>query len=192
MEEGSLRCDANVSIRPRGQAAFGTKAEVKNVNSFRYLEKALEFEIDRQIDVIESGGKVVQETRLWDTAYGSHALDAQQGRGARLPLLSRTGPAAAPRRRGAHRARPRHHARIAGRAQPSIRRRVRHPGVRRGRVDAIGGARGLFRSDGQGGRKLEGGEQLDHGRTAAHAQGARAVDRSHIVAARGSRRVARR
>ena len=68
MEEGSLRCDANVSIRPRGQTTLGTKAEVKNVNSFRYLEKALEYEITRQIDVIEGGGKVVQETRLWDTA----------------------------------------------------------------------------------------------------------------------------
>jgi len=64
MEEGSLRCDANVSVRPRGQEALGTKAEVKNVNSFRYLEKALEYEIRRQIDLIEGGGKVVQETRL--------------------------------------------------------------------------------------------------------------------------------
>ena len=68
MEEGSLRCDANVSVRPAGQARFGTKAEVKNVNSFRYLEKALEYEIDRQIELIEGGGRVVQETRLWDSA----------------------------------------------------------------------------------------------------------------------------
>ncbi len=70
MEEGSLRCDANVSVRPVGQAAFGTKAEVKNVNSFRYLQKALEYEIGRQIDVIEHGGRVVQETRLFDSAQG--------------------------------------------------------------------------------------------------------------------------
>src|SRR6186997_1295302 len=70
MEEGSLRCDANVSVRPAGQQALGTKAEVKNVNSFRYLEKALEYEIDRQIDLIEGGGRVVQETRLWDSAAG--------------------------------------------------------------------------------------------------------------------------
>jgi aspartyl-tRNA(Asn)/glutamyl-tRNA(Gln) amidotransferase subunit B len=68
MEEGSLRCDANVSVRPAGQERFGTKAEVKNLNSFRYLEKALEYEIDRQIDLIEGGGRVVQETRLWDSA----------------------------------------------------------------------------------------------------------------------------
>jgi len=70
MEEGSLRCDANVSVRPVGQERFGTKAEVKNLNSFRYLQKALEFEIERQIDVIEHGGRVVQETRLWDSAGG--------------------------------------------------------------------------------------------------------------------------
>jgi aspartyl-tRNA(Asn)/glutamyl-tRNA(Gln) amidotransferase subunit B len=70
MEEGSLRCDANVSVRPAGTEAFGTKAEVKNLNSFRYLQKALEYEIDRQIDVIRSGGAVVQETRLWDAAAG--------------------------------------------------------------------------------------------------------------------------
>jgi aspartyl-tRNA(Asn)/glutamyl-tRNA(Gln) amidotransferase subunit B len=70
MEEGSLRCDANVSVRPRGQAAFGTKAEVKNLNSFRYLEKAIEYEIDRQIDLIEGGGRVRQETRLFDSTTG--------------------------------------------------------------------------------------------------------------------------
>jgi aspartyl-tRNA(Asn)/glutamyl-tRNA(Gln) amidotransferase subunit B len=79
MEEGSLRCDANVSIRPRGQTKLGTKAEVKNVNSFRYLEKALEYEITRQIDVIEGGGKVVQETRLWDTSTGrTHSMRSKE------------------------------------------------------------------------------------------------------------------
>jgi aspartyl-tRNA(Asn)/glutamyl-tRNA(Gln) amidotransferase subunit B len=70
MEEGSLRCDANISVRPSGEAQFGTKAEVKNVNSFRYLQKALEYEIDRQIDVIRGGGVVSQETRLFDSATG--------------------------------------------------------------------------------------------------------------------------
>jgi aspartyl-tRNA(Asn)/glutamyl-tRNA(Gln) amidotransferase subunit B len=70
MEEGSLRCDANVSVRPVGQERFGTKAEVKNVNSFRYLQKAIEYEIERQIDVLEGGGRVVQETRLWDSTTG--------------------------------------------------------------------------------------------------------------------------
>ena len=70
MEEGSLRCDANVSLRPAGSAALGTKAEVKNVNSFKFLQKALEFEITRQSRVIESGGTVRQETRLFDSSTG--------------------------------------------------------------------------------------------------------------------------
>jgi aspartyl-tRNA(Asn)/glutamyl-tRNA(Gln) amidotransferase subunit B len=70
MEEGSLRCDANVSIRRVGDETLGTKAEVKNVNSFRYLQKALEYEIERQVDVVEHGGRVVQETRLFDSAQG--------------------------------------------------------------------------------------------------------------------------
>jgi aspartyl-tRNA(Asn)/glutamyl-tRNA(Gln) amidotransferase subunit B len=68
MEEGSLRCDANVSVRPQGATALGTKTEVKNINSFRYLEKALEYEIARQIAVVERGGTIVQETRLWDAS----------------------------------------------------------------------------------------------------------------------------
>ena len=70
MEEGSLRCDANVSVMPRGSKTFGTKVEVKNVNSFRYIRSALEYEIERQIEVIESGGRVIQETRLWNQAEG--------------------------------------------------------------------------------------------------------------------------
>ena len=70
MEEGSLRCDANVSVRRRGQERFGTKAEVKNLNSFRYLQRALEYEIERHIALIESGGRVIQETRLWNVAEG--------------------------------------------------------------------------------------------------------------------------
>lgn len=67
MQEGSFRCDANVSVRPRGQEALGTRAEIKNLNSFRFVEKAINFEIERQIDVIEDGGEVVQETRLYDS-----------------------------------------------------------------------------------------------------------------------------
>src|SRR5215469_14219221 len=70
MEEGSLRCDANVSVRLRGSNEFGTKVEVKNLNSFRYLAKALEFEIERHIGVLESGGKLTQETRLWNQPAG--------------------------------------------------------------------------------------------------------------------------
>ncbi|HEY7501339.1 MAG TPA: Asp-tRNA(Asn)/Glu-tRNA(Gln) amidotransferase subunit GatB [Vicinamibacterales bacterium] len=70
MEEGSLRCDANVSVRASGSAAFGTKAEVKNLNSFRHVQRALEFEIERQTEIVRAGGRVEQETRLWDTASG--------------------------------------------------------------------------------------------------------------------------
>ncbi|WP_110668220.1 Asp-tRNA(Asn)/Glu-tRNA(Gln) amidotransferase subunit GatB [Salinicola halophilus] len=66
MAEGSMRCDVNVSVRPKGQEAFGTRAEIKNVNSFRFVERAIEFEVERQIELIEDGGKVVQETRLYD------------------------------------------------------------------------------------------------------------------------------
>lgn len=66
LEEGSMRCDCNVSIRPKGQKEFGTKVEVKNVNSFRFVEKALEYEIQRQIDMAEAGEEISQETRLWD------------------------------------------------------------------------------------------------------------------------------
>ena len=66
MQEGSFRCDANVSVRPMGQAAYGTRCEIKNLNSFRFLEKAIEFEIRRQIELIGDGGRVVQETRLYD------------------------------------------------------------------------------------------------------------------------------
>lgn len=68
MQEGSFRCDANVSVRPRGQQEFGTRTELKNLNSFRYVEQAINFEIERQIDLIESGGTVAQETRLYDPA----------------------------------------------------------------------------------------------------------------------------
>jgi aspartyl-tRNA(Asn)/glutamyl-tRNA(Gln) amidotransferase subunit B len=70
MEEGSLRCDANVSVRRRGAAKFGIKAEVKNLNSFRFLRHALEYEIERQIGILESGGTVTQETRLWNVPAG--------------------------------------------------------------------------------------------------------------------------
>jgi aspartyl-tRNA(Asn)/glutamyl-tRNA(Gln) amidotransferase subunit B len=70
MQEGSFRCDANVSVRPKGQAEYGTRAEIKNLNSFRFVERAINYEVERQIDLIEGGGKVVQETRLYDPDRG--------------------------------------------------------------------------------------------------------------------------
>ncbi|MDY6980770.1 MAG: Asp-tRNA(Asn)/Glu-tRNA(Gln) amidotransferase subunit GatB, partial [Pseudomonadota bacterium] len=66
MQEGSFRCDANVSVRPKGQDEFGTRTELKNINSFRFVERAINFEVERQIDVLEAGGEIVQETRLYD------------------------------------------------------------------------------------------------------------------------------
>ena len=70
MQEGSFRCDANVSVRPRGQTGFGTRAEIKNLNSFRFVERAINYEVERQVELIEGGGKVVQETRLYDPERG--------------------------------------------------------------------------------------------------------------------------
>tara|TARA_Y100001934_G_C12269447_1_gene734101 strand:- start:215 stop:1279 length:1065 start_codon:yes stop_codon:yes gene_type:complete len=67
MEQGSFRCDANVSVRPRGQKEYGTRVELKNINSFRFVSQAIDYEVGRQINVVESGGSVTQETRLWDT-----------------------------------------------------------------------------------------------------------------------------
>ncbi len=70
MEQGSLRCDANVSVRPYGQKEFGVKTEIKNMNSFKFIEKALDYEIKRQINVLKDGGKIIQETRLWNSERG--------------------------------------------------------------------------------------------------------------------------
>lgn len=70
MQEGSFRCDANVSVRPKGQEEFGTRTELKNINSFRFVERAIEFEVERQIELLEAGGEVVQETRLFDANKG--------------------------------------------------------------------------------------------------------------------------
>lgn len=79
MEEGSFRCDANVSIRPFGQEAFGTRAELKNLNSFKHIQKAIEYEVDRQIDLIEDGEEVVQETRLYNVDKGTtHSMRGKE------------------------------------------------------------------------------------------------------------------
>src|SRR5213075_338003 len=70
LEEGSFRCDANVSVRRRGSEKLGTRVELKNINSFRFVRQAIEFEISRQVELVESGGKVAQETRLFDNEKG--------------------------------------------------------------------------------------------------------------------------
>ena len=125
MEEGSLRCDANVSVRPRGQKQFGTKAEVKNVNSFRFIRSALEYEIERQVEADrerrpgDSGDAAVERER------GAHLLHAVQGAGARLPLFSRAGFAAVAGFRGVEGNPGEPHARAAGGAPQAHDRGVR-------------------------------------------------------------------
>ena len=89
MAEGSMRCDVNVSVRPKGQEAFGTRAEIKNVNSFRFVERAIAFEVERQIELLEDGGKVVQETRLYDPEPTRPAACAPR----RRPTTTVTSPA---------------------------------------------------------------------------------------------------
>ncbi len=81
MQEGSFRCDANVSVRPAGQEALGTRAEIKNLNSFRFVERAINFEVERQIELKEDGGEVVQETRLYDSDKDETRSDALERRG---------------------------------------------------------------------------------------------------------------
>lgn len=79
MEQGSLRCDANISVRPSGQTQFGVRTEIKNINSFKFVEKAVEYEIKRQIRVLEEGGSIVQETRLWDPTAGvTHSMRSKE------------------------------------------------------------------------------------------------------------------
>ena len=92
MEEGSFRCDANVSIRPIGREEFGTRAELKNMNSFRNVAKAIEYEIRRQKAILDDGGQVIQQTRLWDDGAGKTLAMRGKEEGPRLPLLPGPGP----------------------------------------------------------------------------------------------------
>jgi aspartyl-tRNA(Asn)/glutamyl-tRNA(Gln) amidotransferase subunit B len=150
MEEGSLRCDANVSVRPVGETTFGIKTEVKNLNSFRHVQRALEFEIERQTAALKTGEPLVQETRLWDVAAGSAAARARS----RMDRADPLDPAGA-----------------SGSTPPPLRRAVPIAGIRRGRVDAVDGARRLLRAGcGRRGER-KGGEQLGHGRVDAHDEG---------------------
>ncbi len=169
MEEGSLRCDANVSVRPVGQTTLGTKAEVKNLNSFRYLQKALEYEIERQIDAASRNGeRVRQETRLWDAAAGrTVAMRSKEeahdyryfpepdlpplrvGRRAEIARLSRAS------------------CRNCRTSAAAARLAVRAAGIRRRHPDALGRARRLLREDRGGVGQREGRQQLDHGRAGA-------------------------
>ena len=124
MEEGSLRMDANVSIRPAGTATLGTKTELKNMNSFRFLERGIEAEIARQEQILRDGGEVEQETLHYDPQTRHAHLAALEGGGARLPLLPRARPGADRADRGDARARPRGAAGAAGRAGGAARARA--------------------------------------------------------------------
>ena len=100
MQEGNLRADVNVSVRPAGSSELGTRCEIKNMNSMRFIQAAIEYEARRQIAILEDGGTIDQETRLYDPDQRRDPLDALQGGGARLPLLPRPRPAAARTRAG--------------------------------------------------------------------------------------------
>ena len=91
MEKGQMRCDANVSLKPKGSEKLGTRTEMKNLNSISNVKAAIEYEIERQADILDEGGAVVQETRRWDVDQGMSFSLAQQGRSPRLPLLPRSG-----------------------------------------------------------------------------------------------------
>ena len=125
MEEGSLRCDANISLRPAGSDELGVKTELKNMNSFRFIERGIRAEIERQRAIIESGETVVQETLHFDPASGRDHVAALEGGGARLPLLPRAGPAAGGDRRGDARRGARGDVRAAGAAGRALPARAR-------------------------------------------------------------------
>ena len=173
MEEGSLRCDANVSVRPRGADRLGTRAEIKNLNSFRNVARAIDHEVARQVAVIESGGAVVQETRLWNADRGETASmrSKEEAHDYRYfpepdlpPLvvragLDRGGPALAARAARAE-ARP-------------LRGRIRAAGIRRRRPDVFPRDGRLLRGGGAGERQRQGGVQLGDDRGAPEVQGRR-------------------
>ena len=130
-EEGSMRVDANVSVRPRGTTELGVKVEVKNMNSLRSLGRAIDYEIERQVAALAAGERIVQETRHWDEADGRTQLDAHEGRLVRLPLLPRARPRPDRAQRRDAGARPRVDARAAGHAPGPARRGVGDHRVRR-------------------------------------------------------------
>ena len=136
MERGQMRVEANVSLRPRGTEAFGTRVEVKNMNSFRAVERAIGYEIERQGAALDAGEPLHMETRGWDDARQADVPDARQGDLRGLPVLPGAGPAAAPRRAGLDRPGARRPAGAPGRPPGALRgaghHRLRRRGARRG------------------------------------------------------------
>ena len=190
MQEGSFRCDANVSVRPRGAAKFGTRAEIKNLNSFRFVEKAIQYEVARQIELIESGGKVVQETRLYDS-------DKNETRSMRskeeandyryfpdpdlLPVEIET---------RLHRCGARDAARAAGPEGRALRARLRAVRLRCRRPLREPRAGRLLRGRGRGlgSAAREACGELGHGRAVGHAQPRQSRDHEVAHPGRGTRR----
>ncbi len=172
MQEGSFRCDANVSVRPRGVGKFGTRAEVKNLNSFRFLEKAIQYEVARQIDLIESGGKVVQETRLYDSDKNETRSMRSKEEANDYRYFPDPDLLPVEMDRGIHRCGSRDVARIAGRQGRAVCARFRPLRLRRGRSVHEPRARRLFRiaGPGIGGGACQTRGQLGHGRIVERAQ----------------------
>jgi aspartyl-tRNA(Asn)/glutamyl-tRNA(Gln) amidotransferase subunit B len=166
MEEGSLRCDANVSVRPVGEMKLGTKTELKNLNSFRFLQKALEFEIARQIQTLEEGGAIAQETRLWNAADQRTVSmrskeEAHDYRYFPEPDLSSPGC-----QRSLAKGNSRFNAGTSGGQEESFCKSIWNPGVRCERVDCDSDPGRFFRRNGLSLPKPESGFELDHGRFA--------------------------
>ena len=156
MQEGSFRCDANVSVRPLGEAKLGTRCEIKNLNSFRFMQQAIDFEVRRQIELIGEGGTVVQETRLFDPDRGETRTmrskeDAQDYR-----YFPGSRPAAARDRRRVDRARARRDARVARGDAGALRRAVRAFRAGRRRAHRRPRDRRLFRGGGERARGARG------------------------------------
>ena len=174
MEEGSLRCDANVSVRPAGQQAFGTKAEVKNVNSFRYLQKALEYEIERQIDVCRGGGRVRPGNAAVGLRDRPHATRcaARKRRTTTATSPSRTCRRWSSTRRGSRAVR----ATMPELPEARRRRFVAAYGLPEYDAGVLTQSPALadyFEAGRRGGRQPEGRQQLGDGRAAADAERAR-------------------
>ena len=191
MEEGSLRCDANVSVRRRGEERLGTKTEVKNLNSFRYLEHALEYEIERHISVLESGGRISQETRLWNVAEGrSESMRSKEfAHDYRyfpdpdlLPVHVSTNWLTEIQRDMPG---------VARHAPAPVRSGIRTFRLRRGRAHRDARARGLLRGCNPGGGSVEGFRRLDPNRIAAQAERIRPARRSQSGQPGGFGRIAR-
>ncbi len=162
MQEGSFRCDANVSVRPAGDDRLGTRVEIKNLNSFRFLQQAIDHEMRRQVELIEDGGQVVQETRLYDPDLRPDAADAFQGRRDGLSLLPGPRSAAAAYSGRMDRAGEAGAAGIARCDANAPCKPVRAGRRRCGRTDRFARARAVFRARRAGRAGRQGSGQLDH------------------------------